>query len=307
MSFIETATAMYLKEKGSLDNKVAKDIGAWRDQSSMNGMLSSGIFINGIWEREEERTRQLCRFYWGTAIELALKQNGTLETKDMERIRVSAKEIIDAELGQAKKLTFDWIRKAGLGLDSHFEKKYEEASQNYHDDLEREFTIRAGLAAIQGIKSTPGELPSSTLIEKDFAFVTDEDLRNICKRDYEEVQRVQIAGAHKATILLSGSLTEALLLDALKRNEAKATASSKASSKPLTQWDLHNLLDVAIDLGLINPGAAVLAKGIKDYRNLIHPGKEIRTKFHVGSEEATISRQFLELVIRDLSGKSSNG
>jgi hypothetical protein len=302
---MKIVTAMYSKGKDSLDKKVANEIRTWADQCSLNGMLSSGIFIKGVWEREEGRARTLCRYYWETAIELSLKQAGTLRSEDAEIVKTSARGIIEIELGQAMGTISDWIRRSMPSLHSHYEQRYKDAVNNFYLDLDRELEIRQGLAKIEKPKSTVTELPTSVIVDNEFSFVTDDELRKICKRDYEEVQRVQMAGAHKATIILSGSLTEALLLDTLQKDEVKVKASPKAPSKPLMQWDLHNLLEVAIDLDLINAGAGVLVKGIKDYRNLIHPGKEIRTKFHVGSEEAAISRQFLELVIRDLSGKAA--
>jgi len=298
---IAVAVAMYSKEKESLDKAVSKDIQIWANDCAMRGMGHSGSLTNGIWEREEDRARKLCRYFSETAIELALRHNKALTTETVEAIRKQAEDIIDIELGQTKASVADWAKRSMPGLESHYNEQYEWAKKNYRDDLEREFTIRSGLAGIDGVKTTPAEVPTSALIERDFAFVTDGELRAICQRDYEEVQRVEIAGAHKATIVLCGSLTEALLLEVIQIEEAKARASSKAPKRPLERWDLHDLLEVAIDLGLINPGAAVLAKGIKDYRNLIHPGKEVRTKFHVGPEEAAISRQFLELVIRDLA------
>lgn len=299
---IKIAKAMYSKEKESLDKKVANDIKTWADQCSLNGVLRSGIFIKGVWEREEERAKTLCRHYWENAIDLALRQKGKLAAADVEDIKAGAHEIVAAELEQAKCITTDWIRKGGGPNKAFYDQQYEGAKRTLYDDLERELTIRTGLADIEGVKTTPAEIPSSAIIEKDFAFVSDDELRKICKRDYEEIQRVQIAKAHKATIVLCGSLTEALLLDSLQSDEAKVRASAKAISRPLTTWDLHNLLEVAIDMGLINAGASVLVKGIQDYRNLIHPGKEVRTKFHVGVEEAAISRQFLELIVRDLEG-----
>jgi hypothetical protein len=134
-------------------------------------------------------------------------------------------------------------------------------------------------------------LPTSTLIENDFVFVSDYSLRTICKRDYEEVQRVQIAGAHKATIVLCGSLTEALLLDALQKSEAKAASSSKAASGPLTRWSLHDLLEVSVDLGLMTPGSVVLAKGLQDYVMLFIREKRFAQSFMSVAEEAIISRQ----------------
>ena len=48
-----------------------------------------------------------------------------------------------------------------------------------------------------------------------------------------------------------------------------------------------------------------MANGIKKYRNLVHPGKVIRLRFHVGAEEAAISKKLLDHVIRDLSDKRS--
>jgi len=301
---LKIASAMYAKEKESLDKAVAKDIQDWAGECSTRGMGTSSILISGVWEREESRARKLCRYYSETAIDLVLKQTETLTTEDIDRLRTSARSVIDIELGQAITITSDWIRRSMPDLRSIFDQEYEKARTAFYADLDRDLEIRQGLAEIEKPKETVAALPTSVIVEKEFNFVTDDELRKICKRDYEEVQRVQIAGAHKATIILSGSLTEALLLNALQRDEVKAKSSSKAISGPLARWDLHDLLEVAIDLALINPGAAVLAKGIKDYRNLIHPGKEIRTKFHVGSEEAAISRQFLELVIRDLSSKS---
>jgi len=271
-----------LKEKDALDRAVADDLQAWASQCAIRGHGTSTVLLDGVWEREKKRARHLCECFWNTAIDLALKQNHTLTADDEQTIRQAAEKVIETELSQAKANISDWVKRTMPDLESHYNEHYVRASEAFRVDLEREFTIRRGLAEISVAKATPLELPHSTLIEKDFAFVSDDDLRRICKRDYEEVQRVQLAGAHKATIILSGSLTEALLLDALLKDENKSSESPKAASGPLAKWDLHDLLEVAIDLGLINAGAAVLAKGIKDYRNLIHPGKEIRTKFHVG-------------------------
>ena len=120
MSIIEIARAMYSKEKDSLDKKVTKDIQIWAGQCSMKGMLTSGGFLEGVWEREEERARKLCRTYWETAIDLAVKQNGKLATQDIELIERSAQEVIESELAQAKTTTFDWVNRAMPNLESLF-------------------------------------------------------------------------------------------------------------------------------------------------------------------------------------------
>lgn len=301
----EIARAMYSKEKDSLDQGVVQDIRMWADECSLMGMGTSSILLNGVWEREEQRVRKLCRYFWETLMDLIIKQKGTVGAKDIETIRAAGQEILDIEVGQAKDTMLHWISRTMRDQEPHYLQKIEEAKKNFIKDLERELTIRRGMLELGGVKTSPAEIPRSTLIEKDFSFISSGDLRQICERDYEEIQRVQIAGAHKATVVMSGSLTEAVLLNALLSDEPKAKASSKSASKPLEKWDLHELLEVAIDIGLVNPGASVLVKAIKDYRNLIHPGKEVRSKFVVGAEEAAISRQFLDLVIRDLGQSKS--
>jgi len=155
----------------------------------------------------------------------------------------------------------------------------------------------------QELKNELSETETKLKIEKeDFFFVSDVKLKEIIQRDYEEVQKVRSVNAVKATIVLSGSLIEALLLDSLIKDEQKATTSIKAPPKKiLSEWNLNELIIVARDLGIISSDAASrFIDPIRDFRNLIHPGKEKRSKMKFSMEEANIAFQVLKIVIRDL-------
>jgi hypothetical protein len=140
-----------------------------------------------------------------------------------------------------------------------------------------------------------------------FEFVQHSDLKKIIERDYAELQRVRIATGAKSRYVLCGGLIEALLLDSLLHDEAKARAARRSPKlkggtqvKPLLDWNLGELIDIALDLQIIETDAEQFSHGVRNYRNLIHPGKEIQSKQKVATEEAEIAEKVLEIVIREL-------
>ena len=108
--------------------------------------------------------------------------------------------------------------------------------------------------------------------------------------------------------MLCGGLIEALLLECLLQDEAKAKAAKKAPKskggmqvKLLPEWDLGGLIDVALELGRIETDAEKFSHGVRNYRNLIHPGREMSSTQKVAVEEAEIAEKVLEIIIRELS------
>jgi hypothetical protein len=145
--------------------------------------------------------------------------------------------------------------------------------------------------------------PASTPVTetREFPFVKDHKLRKILERDYNEIQRNFVARCWKSAIILSGSCIEAVLLDLLLKNEIRAKGSSKAPKKPdLKSWDLADLIDVVVDLGLVR-GVEKLSHSVREYRNLVHPGNEIRKGLRCEQEEAKIAIEVLNILHRDLS------
>jgi len=144
--------------------------------------------------------------------------------------------------------------------------------------------------------------PPPVIQARSFSFLADSGLRSIVERDYREIQRAYIAECWKAVIILSGALIEAVLLDALSRqsSEALAKAAPKVKGDP-AQWGLSILIDVAIELHLIGSSASKLSHSIREYRNLVHPGNELRSQLPVAQEEARIAIEVLHIIYRDQS------
>ena len=136
-----------------------------------------------------------------------------------------------------------------------------------------------------------------------FAFVHDPELRQILERDYAEIQRAFIAQCWKAVIILAGSAIEALLVDLLSANSnlALSAASAPKGKAHITQWDFAHLIDVAVEIKLVSAGVDKLSHSVRGYRNLVHPGNEIRHKLKFGGEEARIAVELLHIVHRDLA------
>lgn len=128
-------------------------------------------------------------------------------------------------------------------------------------------------------------------------------LRDLIERDYAEIQRAFISECWKSTIILSGGAIEALLLDLLQKNAANALSATKApkGKSNLETWVLSELINVAVELQLVPVGVEKLSHSLREYRNLVHPGKEIRDKLIFDREEAKIAIEVLHILHRELS------
>lgn len=166
-------------------------------------------------------------------------------------------------------------------------------------------TVRIYLASAIGqlraeIESTTENIPVTQ--SREFDFIADPDLRIVLQRDYNEVQRAFISRCWKSVIILCGGAIEAILLDLLQKNPNAAKASPKVPKQPdLTRWDLKDLISVAVDCCLIGVGVEKLSSTVREFRNLIHPGNEVRNKLTFDAEEARIALEVLNIVHRELS------
>lgn len=164
--------------------------------------------------------------------------------------------------------------------------------------------IRSYLAAALARLKIEIDQPTSTPVteHKDFTFVTDQAIRSILERDYQEIQRAFIAKCWKSVIILTGGAVEAILTDLLLTHNSQAKSSSKApKSVDIRKWSLNDLIEVAVDLKLVSAGIEKLSHSLREYRNLIHPGNEVRSNLVFDAEEAKIALEVLNILHRDLS------
>lgn len=193
------------------------------------------------------------------------------------------------------------------------------------------YASREDLAAIRGAsihhQSLPQPTPGTTVVRRiiraaepvvlDLSFVTNVELRKILDRDVAELNIARSQGLEKTAktcMVLCGSIAEALLLEKLSQNVAAAVA--KAFSLPpnlrprlpnnLEDWDLNEIINVAVNLSppLLPDDASTGAHQLRRWRNLIHPGRELKEarnrRITPTRERANNAIAFLQFVAREL-------
>jgi hypothetical protein len=135
-----------------------------------------------------------------------------------------------------------------------------------------------------------------------FAFIWERNIKDIIERDYPELLTAFNSGCKKSSLVLAGSIIEAMLLDYVLRNQSAALSSSKAPKErdPL-KWNLENLIDVCVELRPELQPVQSMSHTVRKYRNLVHPAVEIRNTMKVELEEAKVAISVLHIVHRELS------
>lgn len=123
---------------------------------------------------------------------------------------------------------------------------------------------------------------------------------------WEEAARCRGARAWLAVTILYGSILEALLLPSLASVPARAMASNKAPKdragavRSLDDWTLEGMLNVAADIGMVEPSLARFCQALRDTRNLVHPQKQLRERSRPDIRVVEISSQVIRGVVESL-------
>ena len=145
----------------------------------------------------------------------------------------------------------------------------------------------------------------------DFWFVHDPDLRQQLEEDWREAQAVHQVQAWKSCVILCGGVLEGMLLDALaqdqSRREAEFQRIYQRRAEALDRWDLIELATVANKMGILRKGIEHVGHALREFRNLIHPGKQIREKVKLSEEEAQIAIDVVKVYMRDMADRETQG
>jgi hypothetical protein len=163
--------------------------------------------------------------------------------------------------------------------------------------------IRTALA------SCPDEI--TPLGSQELTFIKEPDIRSSLLRDLATTRSALLNEEWKPATVIAGSLLEALLLWAIEQKpeaDIQAAISSallkaklkKAPPGDPLRWDLHEYIEVAAELGLIEADSAAQARLAKDFRNLIHPGRALRVARDCDRGSALAANAAVEFVARDL-------
>ena len=160
----------------------------------------------------------------------------------------------------------------------------------------------------------PDEFPSKEAAK--LIFIENDGLRKSLEIDISATNQALSNGEWKAAAVLAGSVVEALLFWSLNRYDQKCVKTAakelveegifnKNLGNILEKWSLHSFIEVAAKLKIIEDDTAQQARLAKGFRNLIHPGREVRLNQKCNRGTALLAVAAVELTIRDLSTKYS--
>lgn len=163
------------------------------------------------------------------------------------------------------------------------------AREKYRTDLQ---TLKSRLIKLRtsGILSIPSDVHQSPNFA---ALISDPKMLEILERRWDETQKCKKVGAHLAATVMLGGLLEALFLARINRitNPAPVFTAKTAprdksgKTRALKEWGLNDYLNVANELKWIRQSAKDVGAVLRDYRNYIHPEKELSRGITVGPDD----------------------
>lgn len=172
--------------------------------------------------------------------------------------------------------------------------------------------LREALVAIrtQVVTSSGASTVLSPDITPDFsALASDNVMKAILVRRWEECQLCAKAGAHLASTVMMGALLEALFVarankmpDKSALFSAKSTPLDSKTRKPipLQEWTLQPYIDVSCELGWITKSGKDVAAVLRDYRNYVHPEKERRHGIILSEHDSKMFWEVTKLLANQL-------
>ena len=159
------------------------------------------------------------------------------------------------------------------------------------------------------IKSSPIRTSDANDKPLDFSpLVQDAAMQEILNRRWAECLVCIGNGAPLSATVMMGGLVEALLLARVNRETNKApifTASTSPKDKvgktlPLTEWTLKGFLDVAHELKWVSNSAKDVGVVLRDYRNYVHPNKELTHGVKLNPNDARMFWDVCKNIAREI-------
>lgn len=120
-------------------------------------------------------------------------------------------------------------------------------------------------------------------------------------------------GAYLSAMIMLGSVMETVLLHGLIRNQPLIVSMGivikdrNGNALPVHKWELNDMINVATRLGWIQQQMANYGHSLRQYRNLVHPELQLRTKIVPSSEDCRIAAIILQGIVRDIAAISGEG
>lgn len=182
------------------------------------------------------------------------------------------------------------------------------ARSTYIDALKIARDALVAMRAEAMITPAPGANKTDDLAPDFSPLAGNEAMREILARRWHECHRCVEADAHLAAIVMMGGLLEALFVArANKMPDKKPLVSAVAAPKDKTgktvnyqDWMLDSYIKVAHELGWITASGRNVADVLKEYRNYVHPEKELRHGVSLELNDSSLLWQVTKQLARQL-------
>ncbi len=131
-----------------------------------------------------------------------------------------------------------------------------------------------------------------------FRFITDDEFRSSLENDLAELESTRIAGAWKCVHVLAGSIVEAVLIDYLF-----AVKYNQWDDERILKMDLSDCIEACQAEHILDDDAEKTCTVIKNFRNLIHPGRMKRLRERVDSDGAALAEAIVKRIVGDVVKK----
>jgi hypothetical protein len=132
------------------------------------------------------------------------------------------------------------------------------------------------------------------------------DLERTLSERWLDAQKCVHQKCYLAAIILMGSVLEGLLLARVSLSPSDAYKSSAVPKdkgdkpKGYTDWNLSELINVAVDIGWIKSDRGKFSHALRESRNIVHPWAEITSKAYFDEYTCSTSWEALKASISDL-------
>lgn len=186
-----------------------------------------------------------------------------------------------------------------------------------HSTLRRVYRTRLKnilheLSAIKGNIITVSNQASVATTEEppDFSsLTTDVQMQTILKDRWEECRRCISGKAPLAATVMMGGFLESLLLAQINKepDQSRIYKAKRAPKDTKTQkvlqlkdWTLRHYIDVAHELKWISQSAKDVGEVLRDFRNYIHPFKQVSHGITLSDEDASLFWEITKSISRQL-------
>jgi hypothetical protein len=137
--------------------------------------------------------------------------------------------------------------------------------------------------------------------------VHDTALTELLRKRLDEARTCREYGAPLSSVIMLGSVLEGVLHDVALQHQAEAyrcqlaPKNQNGTPRPISRWMLVQLVDVAHACGWIDLDAQRFCHELREYRNMVHPVRELADMHHPDEDTVAICWNVVVAALNDLA------